>query len=104
MKTHLEDTNNNKKVKLDENGKINLSDIKTSVEFRIMKHREYIKKSEQTIIDNVVFAYSNHKIHRTKCSGGHFLHGLYQIQYNKLCLCKNNNSHNATSLILYPIL
>ena len=53
MKTHLEDTNNNKKVKLDENGKINLSDIKTSVEFRIMKHREYIKKSEQTIIDNV---------------------------------------------------
>lgn len=53
MKTHLEDSHNNKRVKNDENGKLFLSDVIDSVEFRIVKHREFIKRDEQIIVDNV---------------------------------------------------
>jgi hypothetical protein len=56
MKTHLEDSNNNKRVKKDEGGKLLLSDVISSVEFRIAKHREFIKRDEQVILDNVDFA------------------------------------------------
>lgn len=53
MKTHLEDSHNNKRCKKDESGKLLLSDVISSVEFRIAKHREYIKRDEQVIVDNV---------------------------------------------------
>jgi len=53
MKTHLEDSHNNKRVKKDESGKLLLSDVVSSVEFRIAKHREFIKRDEQTIVNNV---------------------------------------------------
>lgn len=53
MKTHLEDSHNNKRVKKDESGKLLLSDVISSVEFRIAKHREFIKRDEQIIVDNV---------------------------------------------------
>ena len=56
MKTHLEDLHNNKRVKKDENGKLFLSDVISSVEFRIAKHREFIKRDEQVILDNVDYA------------------------------------------------
>lgn len=53
MKTHLEDSHNNKRVTSDESGKLLLSDVISSVEFRIVKHREFIKRDEQIIVDNV---------------------------------------------------
>ena len=53
MKTHLEDSHNNKRVKKDESKKLLLSDVISSVEFRIAKHREFIKRDEQVIVDNV---------------------------------------------------
>jgi hypothetical protein len=56
MKTHLEDSHNNKRVKKDESGKLFLSDVINSVEFRIAKHREFIKRDEQVILDNVDYA------------------------------------------------
>lgn len=55
MKTHLEDSHNNKRVKKDESGKLLLSDVISSVEFRIAKHREFQKKDRQVIIDNADF-------------------------------------------------
>ena len=56
MKTHLEDSHNNKRVEKDESGKLLLSDLISSVEFRIAKHREFIKRDEQVILDNVYCA------------------------------------------------
>jgi len=56
MKTFLEDTENNKKVRIDDDGKVLLSEIESSILFRIEKHREFIKRSEETIINNVEFA------------------------------------------------
>lgn len=56
MKTHLEDSHNNKRVKKYESGKLLLYDVISSVEFRIAKHREFIKRDEQVIIDNVGYA------------------------------------------------
>lgn len=53
MKTHLEDSHNNNRVKKDESKKLLLSDVISSVEFRIAKHREFIKRDEQVIVDNV---------------------------------------------------
>jgi hypothetical protein len=54
MKTHLEDPHNNKKVKVD-NGKLEMSELISSIEFRIAKHREFQKKDKQVIIDNADF-------------------------------------------------
>jgi hypothetical protein len=56
MKTHLEDGHNNRRLKADESGKLLPSDVISSVEFRITKHREFIKRDEQVILDNVGFA------------------------------------------------
>ena len=56
MKTHLEDSHNNKRVKKDESEKLLLSDVISSVEFRIAKHREFIKRDEQVIVDNIEYA------------------------------------------------
>lgn len=55
MKTHLQDPHNNKRVKKNESGKMFLSDVISSVEFRITKHREFQLKDKQIIIDNVDF-------------------------------------------------
>jgi ornithine carbamoyltransferase len=38
---------------MDEYKKVFLSDVIISIEFRIVKHREYIEKHEQVIKDNV---------------------------------------------------
>tara|TARA_R110000824_G_scaffold383667_1_gene577345 strand:+ start:686 stop:940 length:255 start_codon:yes stop_codon:yes gene_type:complete len=56
MSTNLEDAHNSRKVTIDENKKLFLSDVIKSIEFRISKHREFIKKHEQVIVDNVNFA------------------------------------------------
>lgn len=53
MKTHLQDSHNNKRVKKDESGKLFLSDVISSIQFRIAKHCEFIKRDEQVIVDNV---------------------------------------------------
>lgn len=55
MKTHLEDSHNNKRVNKDESGKVLLSNVKSSVEFRISKHREFQMKDRQVIIGNADF-------------------------------------------------
>lgn len=55
MSTNLEDAHNSRKVTIDENKKLFLSDVIKSIEFRISKHREFIKKHEQVIVDNVNF-------------------------------------------------
>jgi len=55
MSTNLEDTHNSRKVTIDENKKLFLSDVIKSIEFRISKHREFIKRHEKIILDNVNF-------------------------------------------------
>lgn len=55
MKTHLEDSHNNRKVKKDESGKLLLSDVISTIEFRITKHREFQMKDKQVIINNSGF-------------------------------------------------
>jgi len=53
MKTHLEDSYNNKKIETDKNGTLLLSDLINSIQYRIDKHIQYIKYDEQVIIDNI---------------------------------------------------
>lgn len=55
MKTHLEDRGNNKKVSLDSDSKLQLSDLISSIEFRISKHYEFIKRDEKVILENIDF-------------------------------------------------
>ena len=52
MKTHLEDEENNIRIKQD-NGKILLSDIIDSIEFRIIQHKKFIKRDEEEILRHV---------------------------------------------------
>ena len=54
--TNLECSENNRKVTIDKNDKAFLSDIIKSIEFRITKHREFIKRHEEIILNNVNFA------------------------------------------------
>jgi len=56
MSTNLECSENNIKVTIDENKKLFLSDVIKSIEFRIKKHREFIKRHEEAILANVNFA------------------------------------------------
>lgn len=56
MKTYLEDSVNNRIVKVDENGKVFLSEIKKSIEHRIAKHMEYIDEDILYIKENFYLA------------------------------------------------
>lgn len=56
MKTHLEDSHNNKQVTFTNDGQVNISVVVDSIEFRIIKHREYIEKDKITILENIDFS------------------------------------------------
>jgi hypothetical protein len=51
--TSLEDIENNLKIFTDNNNAKIVDEIKNSINFRIQKHREFIKKSKAVIIDNI---------------------------------------------------
>jgi hypothetical protein len=51
--TSLIDIENNLKIFTDYNNAKIVDEIKNSINFRIQKHREFIKKSKAVIIDNI---------------------------------------------------
>jgi hypothetical protein len=51
--TSLVDIENNLKIFTDNNNAKIIDEIKNSINFRIQKHREFIKKSKSVIIDNI---------------------------------------------------
>lgn len=51
--TSLIDTENNLKFFIDNNHTVIIDEIKNSINFRIEKHREFIKKSKAVIVDNI---------------------------------------------------
>tara|TARA_R110002033_G_scaffold150486_1_gene187309 strand:+ start:479 stop:754 length:276 start_codon:yes stop_codon:yes gene_type:complete len=52
--TSLIDAENNLKITADyNNNTVTVNEIKNSINFRIEKHREFIKKSKTVIIDNI---------------------------------------------------
>lgn len=51
--TSLIDIENNIKIFTDNNNAIIIDEIKSSINFRIEKHREFIKKSKAVIIENI---------------------------------------------------
>nr|WP_315254505.1 hypothetical protein [uncultured Flavobacterium sp.] len=51
--TSLIDIENNLKIFINNNNAIIVDEIKNSINFRIEKHREFIKKSKAVIIDNI---------------------------------------------------
>jgi hypothetical protein len=51
--TSLIDFENNLKIKTDINNKIIIGEIKDTINFRIKKHREFIKKSKAIILENI---------------------------------------------------
>ena len=53
--TTLEDPENNREVKVYANGSCSVSDVIKSIEFRIKKHREFIKRDREIIKDNVEY-------------------------------------------------
>lgn len=53
--TTLEDPENNREIKIYENGSCSVSDVVKSIEFRIKKHREFIKRDREVIKDNVEY-------------------------------------------------
>lgn len=55
-RTTLRDPENNKRVKEYENGKLLRSEVISSIEFRIEKHLEFIKREYKTIKDNIGFS------------------------------------------------
>lgn len=55
-RTTLQDAENNKRVKKDESDKLFLSDVISSVKFRIAKHRQFIERDYETIQNNIGFS------------------------------------------------
>jgi hypothetical protein len=53
--TTLEDPENNREINIDEKGNCSVSDVVKSIEFRIKKHREFIKRDREAIADNVEY-------------------------------------------------
>ena len=53
--TTLEDPENNREISIDESGNCSISDVVKSIEFRIKKHREFIKRDREVITDNVEY-------------------------------------------------
>lgn len=53
--TTLEDPENNREITIDESGNCSISDIIKSIEFRIKKHREFIKRDREVITNNVEY-------------------------------------------------
>jgi len=53
--TTLEDPENNREIKVYVNGSCSVSDVVKSIEFRIKKHREFIKRDREVIKDNVEY-------------------------------------------------
>ena len=53
--TTLEDSENNREIKVYVNGSCSVSDVIKSIEFRIKKHREFIKRDREVIKDNVEY-------------------------------------------------
>jgi hypothetical protein len=53
--TTLEDPENNREINIDEKGNCPVSDVVKSIEFRIKKHREFIKRDREAITDNVEY-------------------------------------------------
>jgi predicted ribosome quality control (RQC) complex YloA/Tae2 family protein len=52
-RTTLRDSENNKLISADENNKLLLSDVVSSVRFRISKHREFITRDFELIKNNI---------------------------------------------------
>ena len=53
--TTLEDPENNREITIDEFGNCSIPDIIKSIEFRIKKHREFIKRDREVIVNNVEY-------------------------------------------------
>ena len=53
--TTLEDPENNREITIDEFGNCSIPDIIKSIEFRIKKHREFIKRDREVITDNIEY-------------------------------------------------
>jgi predicted ribosome quality control (RQC) complex YloA/Tae2 family protein len=53
--TTLEDPENNREIKVYVNGSCSVSDVVKSIEFRIKKHREFIKRDREVIKDNAEY-------------------------------------------------
>lgn len=53
--TTLEDPENNREINIDEKGNCSVSDVVKSIEFRIKKHREFIKRDREAITNNVEY-------------------------------------------------
>ena len=49
--TTLEDSENNIEINIDEKGNCSVSDVVKSIEFRIKKHREFIKRDREKDIN-----------------------------------------------------
>lgn len=55
MNTNLKDPENNLKLLHDDIGKIQLSNVIECINFRILKHKEFIKKHQIMIARNIDF-------------------------------------------------
>lgn len=53
--TTLEDPENNREITIDESGNCSIPDVIKSIEFRIKKHREFIKRDRDVITNNVEY-------------------------------------------------
>jgi predicted ribosome quality control (RQC) complex YloA/Tae2 family protein len=53
--TTLEDPENNREITIDESGNCSIPDVVKSIEFRIKKHREFIKRDREVITDNIEY-------------------------------------------------
>ncbi len=53
--TTLEDRENNIEIEIDDSGNCPVSNVIKSIEFRIKKHREFIKRDREVIKDNVEY-------------------------------------------------
>jgi predicted ribosome quality control (RQC) complex YloA/Tae2 family protein len=53
--TTLGDPENNIEIEIDDSGNCPVSNVIKSIEFRIKKHREFIKRDRKTITDNIEY-------------------------------------------------
>jgi predicted ribosome quality control (RQC) complex YloA/Tae2 family protein len=53
--TTLEDRENNIEIDIDDLGNCSISNVIKSIEFRIKKHREFIKRDRKVIKDNIEY-------------------------------------------------